>query len=351
MSGHLAASASADSIRWLATDYDFGSFKEAEGRKTGCVKFVNEGSEPTAINRVKSTCGCTVARYTEGEIAPGDTATVSFTYNPAGRPGRFLKHIKVYTGIDNRVTSITLRGTVIGAPQTLAKEYPVEAGALRLSTDTLRMGHITQGASRNEFIHGYNQSSDTLRLGWDGVPRALSLGVSSRDVAPGDIFTLSIYLNTAELADPGGNVMRFGITSTPRGGKTYVIPFTVDAYVDPDLSALTPEDMKVAPLATIYPTVVELGTVTATDRKIKLKVSIVNDGKSALQVKRVYSPQMKIERKGRFPFSLKPGKSKEMEIEVDASLIPAGLFNIPIDVLTSDPLHPSRSFRIVGVRK
>lgn len=341
----------ADDIRWLSTEYDFGSFKEAEGKKTGAVRFINTGTEPTAINRVKSTCGCTVASYSGGEIAPGDTATVSFTYNPAGRPGRFLKHLKVYTGTDNRLTSITLKGTVIGAPQTLAREYPVESGALRLSTDTLRMGHITKGASRNEFIHGYNQSADTLLLSWSDVPRGISLGVSSRNVAPGDIFTLSVYLNTADIGEPGKQTMRFNVINATPGEGERKIPFTVETYIDPDVSKFTPEQMKSAPVAMVYPTTVELGTVTAADKKIKVKISVINDGKDPLKITRVYSPQINITRKGGLPCTLKSGKIKEITVELDASLIPAGLFNIPVEVLTSDPLHPSRTVRLVGTRK
>ncbi len=342
----------ADDIKWLSTEYDFGTFREADGKRTGFVRFVNQGNEPTVINRVKPTCGCTVADYTQGEIAPGDTATVSFTYNPAGRPGRFLKHVKVYTGVDNLLTSITIRGTVIGAPQTLAAEYPVVAGALRLSTDTLKMGHVVMGAARNEFIHGYNQNPDTLELTWSDVPRAVSLGVSSRKIAPGDIFTLSVYLNTAEGLEPGFNELKFNLLSKVAGdSEQSCIPFVVTVYTDQDFSAVTPEQMKVAPVANLYPTVVELGTVTDKDKKIKVEVTIANDGKSKLEVRRIYSPQLTLKSATKTPLSLKPGQMKKIEVTVDCSGIPAGLFNIPVEVLTDDPLRPGTRFRLVGIRK
>lgn len=342
---------SADNIRWLSTEYDFGSFREAEGKKTGFVQFVNDGTEPTIINRVKPTCGCTVAKYTEGEIAPGDTATVSFTYNPAGRPGRFLKHIKVYTGLDNALTSVTIKGTVIGAPQTLAQEYPIVAGAARFTTDTLNMGHIKFGIGRNEFIHGYNLSADTLSISWKDVPKNVSLGVSSRAIAPGDIFTLSVFITSTQTLELGENTLTFTLCAADANGNTAELPFTVKAYIDSDFSHLSPEDMKKAPVANLYPTLADLGTVTEADKKIKLKFALKNDGKSVLEVKRIYSPQIQLTKSTDTPFKLKPGKEKQIEIEVDARLIPAGLFNIPIEVLTNDPMHPSRSFRIVGTRK
>ena len=141
----LAASAQ---LEWLATDYDFGTMKEIAGPKTGSVRFVNRGDKPVVINQVRPSCGCTGADYTEGQIAPGDTATVSFTYNPKGRPGRFEKTVKVYVGEDNERTAIKIRGTVIGAPETLQTSYPVEVGPLRLSQRILTAGDVRYGTAR-----------------------------------------------------------------------------------------------------------------------------------------------------------------------------------------------------------
>lgn len=341
----------ADNIRWLKTEYDFGTFKEVDGKKTGSLQFVNEGSAPTIITRVKPTCGCTVAEYTEGEIAPGDTATVSFTYNPAGRPGRFLKHIRVFTGEDNQMSQITIKGTVIGAPQTLAADYPVEAGGLRLSTDTLNMGHIVKGKARNEFIHGYNQSSDTIILGWKDVPKKISLGVSSMNITPGDLFTMSFYLHATDQLEVGENYLNLTLLAQEAGNKTTEIPFVIKCIIDEDFSNLTPEQMKEAPVANLYPTVVDLETVTEKDKSIKTKVNLTNDGKTPLQVRRIYSPQLALKSSTKAPLTIKPGQTKEIEVEIDGSSIPGGLFNIPVEILCDDPLRSNVSFRLVGTRK
>ena len=340
----------ADGIKWLSTDYDFGSFREVEGKKTGRVQFVNIGSEPTIITRVKPTCGCTVAEFTQGEIAPGDTATVSFTYNPAGRPGMFIKHLRVYTGTNEDISEITIKGKVIGAPETLAADYPVVAGALRLSTDTLNMGHLTEGKSRNEFIHGYNQSSDTLALSYTDVPKALSIGVSSNKITPGDIFTLSVYLNSSTELEPGPNELKFNICSTA-GGETSVIPFTVKCFIDKDFSKLSPEEMKNAPVVNIFPTTLELGTVSADDKNLKTEVTILNEGITPLTIRRIYSPQLALKKTTKIPLVIKAGQKKKLEVVLDASNIPAGLFNIPIEILTDDPIRPNTRFRVVGTRK
>ncbi len=340
-----ALSAGADEIEWLATSYDFGSFKEAGGKKTGEVKFVNRGKEATIINRVKPTCGCTVAEYTEGEIAPGDTATVSFTYNPAGRPGRFQKHIKVYTGTDNLLTSIEITGTVIGAPQTLEKEYPVVLGDLRLSQSSLQLGHIVSGNSRNEFLHGYNQSADTLHIGWSDVPKSMSLGVSSRNIAPGDIFTLSVFCTTID-TELGTNEAEFKLYPSIADKSAY-LPVKVSYVVDPDLSKINAQQLSESATATLYPTVIDMDEINGNGSRLKREFGLVNDGKSELRIIRVHSPYEAIAIKS-FPKKLKPGKTGVIKVEVDPKKVPSGLFNVPIEVVTNDPLHPTKEVRIVG---
>lgn len=268
-------------VEWVSTTYDFGSFREEAGPQSGRVWLINRGQEPTVINRVKSTCGCTVAGFTEGLIEPGDSASVWFTYNPAGRPGRFEKHIKVYTGVDNDLSTITIKGTVIGANSTLAAKYPVEQGGLRLSTDHLAFGKTTAGKSRHEYISGYNQSSDTLRLAWTQPSPSISFGVSSKRVAPGDIFTMGVYFNTRE--EPQDGPVDYTVKLYPQAADESVwVPVRITADVEPDTSGMSEQELRDAPSAMVYPTVVELGEVGKKAAQVRFHIN--NEGKTELTV-------------------------------------------------------------------
>lgn len=343
----LAASAE---IRWLSTEYDFGSFKEVEGRRTGSVQFVNEGPEPTIIQRVKSTCGCTVARYTEDIIAPGDTATVWMEYNPTGRPGRFEKHVKVYTGEQGEMTSITIKGTVIGAPSTLASSYPLEFGSLRLSSSHIKLGDVTYGLSRHEYIHGYNQGSDTITLSWDKLSPALSLGVSSKKIAPGDLFTLSAYFNTRDQGEIGSVEMLVNLKVTDNTG-TQEVPLMVTANIKPDTSKFTEQELRDAPSIMVWPTVVDLGQTEGAKKSLPFVFSIKNEGKNPLTVSRIHSPgAQKILKIKSFPSKLKPGKVSEVKGELDLSEISAGPYSVDVEIVSDDPLHPATRIRIVGTK-
>lgn len=336
---------SREGIEWLSTSYDFGTFKEAEGPQTGCVRMVNHGPEETIINRVKSTCGCTVAEYTDGVIAPGDTAEVRFTYDPTGRPGRFSKSIKVYTGVENTVTTIGLRGMVIGKPESLNSQYPIVSGDLRLSVASLILGDVIKGISRHEFIHAYNQGDKPIILSWENVPRCLSIGVSSTTIEPGDLATISIYYNSRDDDNYGLNIHSFELLSDDAESvsrQTVEISVNVKA----DTSKLSAEQLKSAPRITIDEKVIELGKVSS-DSKIKGKFNIINDGVSVMNVSRIYSFNKAFSVK-RMPKKLKAGKSGVVDFELDVTKLPVGAFNVKVEIVSDDPLRPSETVRIVG---
>jgi len=336
---------SREGIEWLSTSYDFGTFKEAEGPQTGCVRMVNHGPDETVINRVKSTCGCTVAEYTDGIIAVGDTAEVRFTYDPAGRPGRFSKSIKVYTGIENTVTTIGLRGMVIGKPESLNSQYPIVSGNLRLSVASLILGDVIKGISRHEFIHAYNQGDKPIILSWENVPHCLSIGVSSTIVEPGDLATISIYYNSRDDDNYGLNIHCFEILSDD-GESVNRQKVDISVNVKADTSKLTAEQLKSAPRISIDEKVIELGKISS-DKKVKGKFYISNEGVNVLNLNRIYSFNKAFGVK-RMPKKLKAGKSEAVEFELDVAKLSDGAFNVKVEVVSDDPLRPTETVRIVG---
>lgn len=343
----LGASASAE-IEWLQTEYDFGTFTEESGKKTGEVKLVNKGDEATIISKVRPTCGCTVAQYTQGEIAPGDTAYVRFTYNPAGRPGKFDKSIKVHTGFDNKLTTIKIRGTVIGKKSTLSKQYPIEIGALRLSKNAIILGDLTKGLSRHEFIHGYNQSQDTIYPTWGDTHNSISIGMSSTAVAPGDLVTISIYYNSRAEENLGLNIYPIEIYANESDSITKgVVEMTVNLKAD--TSKLTAEEMKKAPALALESEVIDLGTVS-TDEHMRVSIKIKNDGKSQMIINRIYSLNDAINFI-KMPTKINANKAERAECEIDMKALPKGPFNIKAEIITNDPLHPTATVRIVGIKK
>ena len=183
-------------LKLLDPEYSFGTFREADGTKRGHARLVNVGDYPTTIADVRPSCGCTGAYYDDGVIAPGDTTIVSFDYNPTGRPGNFNKTVKVKEAGSNELQTIRLSGTVVGTPQTLSRNYPFEAGKIRLSTLNIDLNNVKSGAGRHAFVRIVNQSMDTVMPQWNNNDKALSINVTPTKLAPGQIATLGVYFNS-----------------------------------------------------------------------------------------------------------------------------------------------------------
>lgn len=82
-------------IKFERTVLDF-KLVEAGEVVQGSFVFTNEGKYPLVIYEVNTSCGCTVADYPRGEIAPGEKGTISVKYDSEGSSGmRISKDVTV----------------------------------------------------------------------------------------------------------------------------------------------------------------------------------------------------------------------------------------------------------------
>ena len=90
--------------------HDYGTIqKDSDG--TWTFKFKNLGDQAIVINRVRSTCGCTVPEWPREPIEPGDTGTITVRYNTAST-GTFLKSVVVYSTAANSPVKLQIKGKV-----------------------------------------------------------------------------------------------------------------------------------------------------------------------------------------------------------------------------------------------
>lgn len=82
-------------IKFDKKELDF-KYVEAGEVVQGSFVFTNEGKYPLVIYEVNTSCGCTVADYPKGEIAPGEQGTISVKYDSEGASGmRITKDVIV----------------------------------------------------------------------------------------------------------------------------------------------------------------------------------------------------------------------------------------------------------------
>lgn len=102
------------SIRFERTSHDFGTFPEEGGPVSCTFSFVNDGDAPLVIISASAQCGCTRPSFPQKPIAPGKKGEIKVTYNPQGRPGEFIKEVKVKTNDrKHRTTKLKISGVVL----------------------------------------------------------------------------------------------------------------------------------------------------------------------------------------------------------------------------------------------
>lgn len=102
-----------EAITWKDTTHDFA--KIVKGTPVSHeFSFKNTTKQTILISNVKASCGCTATNYTKTPIKPGETGTVTATYNAAA-PGAFTKTVTVTTNDVEPVKVLTIKGTVADA--------------------------------------------------------------------------------------------------------------------------------------------------------------------------------------------------------------------------------------------
>lgn len=123
-----------------ASKYDFGSVEAGVLVKHKFV-LVNNGDQNLVIDKVVSSCGCTVAEPEKKELKPSETTTVAVEFNSTGRTGDQLKTISVLSNdANNPLFQFTLSGKVIEVP---AKE--LEGAKIKFEKSQHDFGVIKEG--------------------------------------------------------------------------------------------------------------------------------------------------------------------------------------------------------------
>ena len=181
-------------ISYTAGTVDFGNIIEEDGLKTVRIYVRNDSTTPSALLKVRPSCGCTAADFMKEEFAPGDSAWIDLTYNPYRRPGSFEKTVRVYP-VEGDMIRIPITGVVFASPETIENMFPVEAGLLHLSEKTLMPVRPLSIESKNLYVDVYNSGNETVypRIICDS--EAVEAQCFPAVIPPGEKGMIGVYLN------------------------------------------------------------------------------------------------------------------------------------------------------------
>jgi hypothetical protein len=120
----VAENPNAPEISFAKTVHDYGTvYKDGDG--TCEFAFTNTGKEPLVLSNVRSSCGCTVPKWTREPILPGQTGVINVKYDTK-RMGAINKTITVLSNAKTPSVVLRIKGNVIAPP---AESAPVNTGA------------------------------------------------------------------------------------------------------------------------------------------------------------------------------------------------------------------------------
>jgi hypothetical protein len=99
---------------------DYGKIElNADGVRV--FKFKNIGKSPLVINKIDSSCGCTVPKKPKDPIMPGETGEIEVKY-ATNRAGGFAKTITIHSNANEPVKRLRIKGIVLKPESPVVKQ-------------------------------------------------------------------------------------------------------------------------------------------------------------------------------------------------------------------------------------
>ena len=92
------------------TTHDYGDIL-ADSDGTYYFEFKNIANGPIIVNKVRSSCGCTIPSWPKEPIESGGTGKIAVKYNTA-LAGSFMKTVTVYSSAVNSPVKLVIKGKV-----------------------------------------------------------------------------------------------------------------------------------------------------------------------------------------------------------------------------------------------
>jgi hypothetical protein len=323
--------------------YDFGNFKEEDGKVTYSFEFVNTGGSDLIIQKVTASCGCTAPNWTREPIPPGGKGFVAATYNPAGRPGPFRKYVTVISNSNPGSVRLTITGEVTPKPRTIEDDYRYSMGPLRLKSNHLAFGNIKNTQKSEKRLEVINNSDEALTIEFEQVPGHVAIKAEPASLQPNEKGFIVASYDAPQRNDWGFVIDRMGLKINGVSERNYRL--VISANIEEDFSALSADEMASAPVASVDDPEFKFGKIDQGD-KVEHVYVLTNSGKSDLHIRKVKAscgctavqPDKKI---------IAPGESVNIKT-IFNSAGKMGNQNKTVTIITNDPKHSKMILWVKG---
>jgi hypothetical protein len=114
-------------------EHDFGKIMNGTPVET-VFKYTNTGNSMLVVSNIKSTCGCTVPKNWDKEVAPGETGQFTVKFNGKGN-GKTSKSLTITANTEKGTEAVKISAMIEQDPNA-PKKAPGKATVNPLSTAT-----------------------------------------------------------------------------------------------------------------------------------------------------------------------------------------------------------------------
>lgn len=304
---------------------------------TATFTITNSGDKSLVISNVTTSCGCTIANWTQTPIAPGATGVVSSTFD-AKALGRFQKSIGVYSNASEHPIYLAIRGEVTADPKNYTVTHPYEIGPIRLDKESLEFDDAHKGDKLEMELLVANTSEAVYTPVLMHLPPYLSAVAVPEKIAKGRSGKIRVTLDTEKLP-------KFGLTTATvylsrfmgdKVGEENAIP--VSAVLLPDFSRLSQQELQNPPVVELSSTELTYPALGEKEKKAQTVV-VKNVGKRDLEITdlQVFNSALGVHLKKRV---LKPGASTKLKITAFGKNLKRVKGTPRVLMITNDPNCP-----------
>ena len=331
------------SISFDKTSFNFGNINELDGFKTHVFNFTNNGSQPLSINDITSTCGCTVPEWSKEPIPPGGTGTVKVTFDPLGRPGAFRKGITVKSNARESTVVLYIVGLVSPKPKTVADDFPIKIGRLRLATNHLAMQTVLNSQIKVDTVRIFNDSDSALNISILNAPAHISFTVVPSSLEPKKVGLIYVAFDGTKVNDWGFVLNR--VIFKLNGVTIPENMLAISATIDEDFSKWTPEQKLMAPKAKLDEESYNFGTITP-GQPVAHDFILKNEGKDPLIIRKI-STTCGCTASKPDKYEIKGGESTILKCTFDSRGKIGKQFQT-VTLIVNDPLQSNVVLRFLG---
>jgi len=153
------------SLSFEQKEIDLGYMPEDTGNIVVDFKWSNSSDSAVLIKEIDTHGGCTIVSYPKDTLAPGTKGKLTIRVNPKNRPGPFVRRITLKTSPDSVVHDLYIKSYVEPSVKVWDQNSnETTYGAVVLSSDYIRVGHVSENTKLEKTIKIKNTGKETLRF-------------------------------------------------------------------------------------------------------------------------------------------------------------------------------------------